>query len=795
MQVESEPGELVPGRWLRRVREEQGLSQEELAARSGLSVRTVSNLESGRTRPYPRSVRLVAATLGMPDSSAGELVALYRTGRGNEPDAGPSRPPHRAAATDHVLGLGIAAGAGPVVPRQLPAIGAHFVGRGAELTILDDLLEQPVEASAGRDHPLVVAAISGTAGIGKTALAVHWAHQVADRFPDGQLYANLRGFDPVEVPAAPGEVIRAFLGSLQVPADHMPPGAEAQAGLFRSLVAERRLLIMLDNARDSGQVRPLLPGRSECVVLVTSRSQLTGLAATHGARLVSLDILTSDEAAQLLRRRLGQHRVAAEPRALRELAGLCGGLPLALAIIAARAASRPQFELAVLAAGLRDEHGRLDMLDADSEAASSIRAVFSWSYQNLSAPLAALFRMLGQHPGPDISVQAVASLADLDIARARKLLEQLAGACLITEHAPGRYAFHDLVRAYAAEQAGALDPAAARQAAIGRVLDHYLRTAAAADRLLNPWRDPISPDLPQPGITPVGFADYEAAMAWFVAEHQVLLAAIALAARHQFDTYAWKLPWAMASFLDRKAHWPDWGAVQQTAVAAAERTCDSAAQAHARRGLGHVYARQGSYHECHDQLAWALRLYCKLGDSLGQARVHHDTAWCYGRQGCHQQALRHSQESLQLARAAGSRAAEGLALNSIGWHSAHLGNYQLGLVSCQQAFDLARDIGNRFEQANVQDSLGYAYHRAGDHAQAVTCYRHALGIYRDLDDRFHQARTLARVGDAYLALCQPQAARTYRQQALTILDDLRHPDAVQVRAALEHAWTIIDFGD
>jgi len=483
-----------------------------------------------------------------------------------------------------------------------------------------------------------------------------------------------------------------------------------------------------------------------------------------------------------LARHLGQHRVAAEPDAAGELARLCGGLPLALAVTAARAAARPRFGLAVLAAGLRDEHGGLDALDAgdEGEAASSLRAVFSWSYQSLPAPAAALFRILGIHPGPDISELAAAGLAGLDIAQARRLMALLAGACLITEHAPGRYALHDLLRAYAAEQASALDPLEVRRAAIGRVLGYYLNTAVAADRLLNPQRDPVSPDPPQPGTAPAGFADYGQAISWFEAEHDVLLAAVALAAREGFDTHAWQLSWGLADYLDRQMRWDQWKAAQHIAVAAADRTGDKAAQAHARCGLGHVWARLGSYQDAHDLFVQALSLYAGLGDYLGQARVQHDTAWCYGTQDSHQQALHHSQQALRLARAARHRAAEGQALNAIGWHSAHLGDHQLALASCQQALEVALENGDRYQEANVWDSLGYAHHRARNHRQAVDCYQQALSIRRDINDRYNQARTLARIGDAYHAAGQPEAARDCRQQALAILDDLRHPNAIQI---------------
>jgi tetratricopeptide (TPR) repeat protein len=676
----------------------------------------------------------------------------------------------------------------------LPAAVADFVGRAGELKILDGLLEQALGEQDGTAGAVVISAIGGIAGVGKTTLAVHWAHQVASRFPDGQLYANLHGFDPAGTLTTPGEVLRAFLEVLHVPAERIPPGPAEQGGLYRSLLAGRRMLIVLDNVRDAAQARPLLPGASGCLVLVTSRSQLAGLSATQGARLVNLDTLTGDEAAELLARRLGPGRVTAEPEAARELAGLCGGLPLALAITAARAAARPGFRLAALAAELYDEHSRLDALDAGEEAAS-IRAVFSWSYQSLAAPAARLFRLLGLHPGPDISVPAAASLAGLDVAKARGLLVRLAGACLITEHVPGRYALHDLLRAYAAEQARGLDPRSGPRDASRRVLDYYVRSAAAADRLLNPLRDPIDLGSPPPGTAPESFANFGQAMAWFEAEHAVLVAAVTLAVRQGFDTCAWQLPWALASFLDRRAHWHDWEAVQRTAVAAAQRLGDKAAQAHSRRGLGHVCVVLGSYQDAHDQFEHALRLYSELGDRIGQARAHHDTAWSYGKQGRFQEGLDHSQQALRLARAAGDCPTEAKALNGIGWHSAHLGNYQRALASCQQALDLARDLGSRFEQAGAWDSLGYARDHLGDHAEAITCYNHALSVYRELGDRYYQARTLARLGDTCQAAGQPQAARDARQQALAILDDLHHPDAIKVRATLRQPRTTTDFGD
>jgi tetratricopeptide (TPR) repeat protein/transcriptional regulator with XRE-family HTH domain len=782
------------GSWLRWQREALGLTQEELAERSGLSVRTVSNLECDRTqKPYPRSVRRITGALGLDEVARSELIARCRPGRdahsGLTQQAGGDVP---GSLTTLDLEWGQAGSALRFVPRQLPAAVADFVGRAAELKILDGLLEQVSGSGDWAGRAVIISAIGGTAGVGKTALAVHWAQQVADRFPDGQLYANLRGFDPEGTPAAPGEVIRAFLNALQVPAERIPPGLAAQAGLYRSLLAGRQMLIVLDNARDAAQTRPLLPGAPGSLVVVTSRSQLAGLAATEGARLITLNMLTGDEAAELLSGRLGLDRISAELEAAGELADLCDGLPLALSITAARAAARPRFPLAALAAGLRDEHSRLDALDAGEETAS-VRAAFSWSFQSLADSAAELFRLLGLHPGPDISVPAAASLAGLDVAHARRTLGQLAGACLISEHVPGRYAFHDLLRAYAAEQAHAPGSGTAPRAAIRRILDHCLQTGVAADRQLNPQRDPITLGPPEPGTTPEGVADYRQAMAWFEAEHRVLLAAVTLAARHGLDAYAWQLPWALGSFLDWRGHWHDWVAVQRTAVAAAQRLGDNAAQAQSLRGLGHAYGLLGSYQKAYDQFKQALDLYSRLGDRIGQARMYHELAWSYGIRGRYQEALEHSQQTLRLSRASGHRAGEAIALNGVGWDSAHLGNYQHAITSCYQALDLYRDLGDRHGQAVVWDSLGYAHFHSGAHAKAVICYQQAVSLFREVGSRYYEAQALASLGDSCYAARQPRAARDARQQALAIFQDLRHPHAVQVRAALRRPGTTIHF--
>jgi DNA-binding SARP family transcriptional activator len=430
----------------------------------------------------------------------------------------------------------VTGGLRPAVPRQLPGTVRHFTGRSAELTALAGLLRQ-----AGRPGgTVVISAIGGTAGVGKTALALHWTHRVAGEFPDGQLYVNLRGFGPSGTPVTPEAGVRGFLDALGVPPDRIPAGLDARAAMYRSLVAGKRILVLLDNARDADQVRPLLPGTAGSMAVVTSRSRLAGLAVTEGAVQVSLGVFTASEASELLASRLGPARVAREPQAAAEITALCARLPLALAITAARAAARPGVPLAVIAAELRQAGDRLDLLTA-GDPATDVRAVFSWSYRSLGERAARMFRLLGLHPGPDISAPAAASLAGLRLPQAQAALRELTGAHLLTEPAPARFAFHDLLRTYAAEQAGIIDTGAARRTAIRRMLDHYLHTGYSAALLIFPSCVPLTLTAARPGTVQEVLADRRQAMDWFEAEHQVLPGVTAAAAAAGFDEHAWQL--------------------------------------------------------------------------------------------------------------------------------------------------------------------------------------------------------------------------------------------------------------
>jgi DNA-binding SARP family transcriptional activator len=388
-------------------------------------------------------------------------------------------------------------GARPVpIPAQLPLGIETFTGRAHELARLDGLLAG-IHDHGASPSAVVISAISGMAGIGKTTLAVHWAHRVAARFPDGQLHVNLRGYDLSGSPMAPAAALRGFLDALGMPARQIPDDLGAQVGLYRSLLAGKRILVVLDNARDTEQVRPLLPTAPGCFAVVTSRSHLTPLVAAEAARPLVLDLPSASEARELMVRRLGGVRTAAEPDALEAIIAGCARLPLALVVAAARAASHPDFPLAAVASQLRQ--ATLDTL-ASGDLVTDVRAVFTWSYRALSRDAARLFRLLGLHPGPDTSAMAAASLAGLSAPATQSLLDELTGAQLVAEHAPGRYAFHDLMRAYASERAHEQDTAEERRDAVLRLLDHYVHAAFTANLLLRPGRDAIVVDPPVPGV-------------------------------------------------------------------------------------------------------------------------------------------------------------------------------------------------------------------------------------------------------------------------------------------------------
>jgi tetratricopeptide (TPR) repeat protein len=416
---------------------------------------------------------------------------------------------------------------------------------------------------------------------------------------------------------------------------------------------------------------------------------------------------------------------------------------------------------------------------------SDVRTVFFWSYRNLDAGAARLFRLLGLHPGPDVSAPAAASLAGIPYGSCRRLLAELTRAHLLVEHAPGRYAFHDLLRAYATEQANTHENDRERRAAIERMLDHYVHTGHNAALLLDPNRVPLDLAPVRPGVVPERRADRQWALDWFAAEHAVLLAAVGRAAAG-FDTHLWQLAWTLGDHLEWRGYWHEWAATERAAVEATRRLADVPAEASARRLLALACIRLGHFDEAHLHLRYALDLAVQAGDASGQAHAHMHIARAWGCQDRHDKALEHARQAFDTYLTVGILRGQGNSLNLLGWHNTQLGNHERAIVFCEQALAVAEKLDDLPIQANVWDSLGHAYVHLGDPARAVTCYRRAINLYREVGDRFNEADTLVNLGDAHQAAGSLPAAHNTWRQALTILTALGHPSADRVRVKLTH---------
>ena len=656
------------------------------------------------------------------------------------------------------------------VPRQLPAANAHFTGREAQLAELDGLL----------DRPGTVGVLTGTGGIGKTTLAIHWAHQAANRFPDGQLYINLCGFDPSCEPIAPEAAVRSFLDALGVPPEDIPTALETQTALYRSLLADKRLLLVLDNARDDAQVRPLLPGSPGTLVIVTGRDRLSGLV-TQGAQAIRLDPLDPREAEHLLTNRLQGSRITREPEAAQQIIDACAGLPLALAIVAARVADRPDFPLAAIAAELADANHRLDAL-ADSDPAIDVRAVFSWSYQALTVEAARLFRLLSVHPKPGFSLAAAAAIAETPPQQTARLLAELTRANLLNEPTPGRHSFHDLLRAYAAEQADRIDGREDLLAASCRMLDCYLHTAYTATRLLDPHRDPITVTA-APGPAPTRLDDDTAALAWLAAEGASIAAAVRHAADRGLDAHCWQLAWALRDHLDL-GPWHDQAAIWELALDAARRIPDAAAQVRLSRLLADAYSHLDRTEDGHALLD-AARTQCRaLDDPIGEAHVHLIQARLWMRQQRYDEGIASGRESLALYQSADHLTGQASALNTTGWIHTLAGNHERALTCCEAALTILETIGDRHNQAATLDSLGYAHHQLGRYDRALAYFESALDLYREIGGVRGEALVNRSLAEARYAIGDIAGAHNTWRESLRLFELLGHHDADKVRARL-----------
>jgi tetratricopeptide (TPR) repeat protein/transcriptional regulator with XRE-family HTH domain len=708
-------------------------TQEEVAAKAGMSVRQLREIEAGRVAtPRASTVRLLAAALQL---SGADHAAFQQAARADRAERVPEPADRTETPAPHVR------------PAQLPARAVGFVGRAAELDAV---------GAAGDQVVLVV----GPAGVGKTALVLQWAHAAADRFADGQLYVNLRGFDPSLSPVDPADVLHSFLGALGVAVARIPDGLDGRAALCRSVLARRRVLIVLDNAASTDQVRPLLPGNPACRVLVTSRDRLTGLVVSDAGRLLPLSPMDTAEARVLLSRRLGKRRVTAEPAAVDRLIDRCQRLPIALALVAAQLAARPGSAVGALAAEIGDPAQVLDSLTV-GDPHTDIRAVFSWSYRMLSEPAARLFRLLAVHPGPDVSVDAAASLAGAGQPATRRLLAELDRKHLVREHRPGRFEFHDLLRAYATEL---ITPADRADQAFTRLADHYLHSAAAADRLLQPLRHPslLPLDEPAPGTSTDPVAD---PAAWFSAERPNLLAVLGRAADSGLARRTWQLAWAADTALERLGHRQDFVTAWELALA---DTRDTRARAYGHRRLAHGFTLLGRDAEAEAELRKVLRLYEETGDLTGQAVTHHSLSYMYDTLDDVVRAMHHAELARACSERAGDTANLATALNALGWCHTRLGDHARALAYCRRALVLIAPADPR-ALASTWDSIGYAHHHLGEYDQAVDAYQQALAMARQAEDRYEEAVLLTHLGDTHLAAGDRASAGAAWRPAIALL--------------------------
>ncbi len=827
-------------RGLVRVRRmEAGLTQEQLAELSGLSVRTISDIERGTTaRPRQSSIALLRGAL--------DAAAPNAAGPGHDAASG-----HGAVASPGAA----------IVPRQLPPAPRGFVGREAELRALTDLAGRQ-QAAGGA---VVIAALAGMAGVGKTALALRWAHGVAADFPDGQLFVNLRGYDP-DQPVAAGDALAGFLRALGVPSRDVPAEDDERAALYRSLLAARRMLVVLDNVGSQEQVRPLLPGASTCAVVMTSRDSLAGLVAREGVARLDLDLLPPGEAVELLRALL-RERVDADPGAAGELAGQCSRLPLALRVAAELAVARPAVPLAALVTELADEQRRLDLLDAGGDPRTGVRAVFSWSYRQLSAGSARAFRLLGLHPGPDFDPCAAAALTGGTAAEAARLLGLLARAHLVQQAASGRYGLHDLLRDYARELTAAQDTAQQRRDALTRLFDYYLRTAAGAMDAVFPADRHHRPRIASPAASAAPrWPDPGTARTWLDTERGGLVAAVAYTAGHGWPGHAVGLAGTLFHYFDVGAYYPEALTVHTCARAAARRVGDRAAEASALISLGQVDMQQGRYRQAVRYHHQGLAVYRELADRIGEARTVNNlgliayrhgryteavdyfeqafalsedcdpligahtlnnrgltvlrlgqvrqAAGLFGRAlACYQEAkeiggvastlnnlavtalrLGHSRRAARLLdralasfRQLGDRTGEAEALSNIADLDVRQGRCQQAAGRLQQALARYREIGDRPGQAEALNSLGSVFLVTDRPADARIQHSLALSLARKIGDRYEQARAHDGLARCLHAAGAHEQGRQHWQQALTLYAGLGVPEADEVRALLAAA--------
>lgn len=654
------------------------------------------------------------------------------------------------------------------VPRQLPGDVRGFVNRTGELEVLSSRMpatgrrrdgDQDQRPSQDDPSEADIHVVVGTAGVGKTALALRWAHRARGRFPDGQLYADLQGYGP-GLPVAPDQVLERFLGAFGVSAGSLPPDTDGRSALYRSLLAEKRVLVLLDNAANAAQVRPLLPGSADCAVVVTSRDRLSGLVARNGARRLTVSTLDAGQAVELLEHVTVHHRPQDDPGEVAELAHLCGGLPLALRIAAERAASRPHMPLADLIQDLRDESALWDALATDDEEeADTVRSVFAWSYRVLPDEAARLFRLLGLHPGRDFDLGAAAALADLPVRRARRCLDHLVGAHLLEQTGTDRYRFHDLIRSYAMDQVRDEETPGLRLEAIDRLLTWYLRTALAAAQAVDSNLRRPEPDglltAPAPESGAARFTGNADALHWFELEKTNLLTATETAAAHRLDHLTWRFPYVLGHF---SVHGQGWIGALGRGVAAVRGENRRRAESDLREFLGIAFLQANRPSEGIEQHTRALELRRELGDELGVVMSLNALGLAHLRGRQLDAARDRLEESLDAARQLGDRRWEGIAQGNLVRCLLDLGLREDAITLAGQALAVNQATGNRMSEFACLTSLSATLREMDQADQALPLTRRALEIAQDLDHPVREGFALLELGRVHALLNAPEEA-------------------------------------
>ncbi|MGW2465088.1 ATP-binding protein [Streptomyces sp. NPDC001761] len=731
------------GRLLRAARQRALLTLESLAEASGVSVRAISDMERGQSLPRQATLSELMDALELDEDERRRFVeaATRRTEK---------------------------------IPRQLPPDLATFRGRTEALTAVRRLGSHV--AGSGGAH-VVISAIGGMAGVGKTTLAVHWAHQVADRFPDGQLYVNLRGFQDAGQPLDPGTALAGFLDALGVPSSSVPRDTEERAALFRERAASRRLIVVLDNARDEEQVRPLLPGSPGCLTIITSRSQLSGLAVTEGATLVGLDVWSREEALAALAARIGEERCRAEPRAAAELVELCGYLPLAVAIVGAQVSASPQVPLGPVVRELRDSRSRLDALSSGDRRVD-VRAVFSWSYRALTPGTARFFRYLALCPGPSVSAEAAASLAGVGTAAARRHLRELVSANLLSRDAEGLYVLHDLVRAYGVELVEREGDD--RLGAETRLVDYLRYNAHWANRLLGRAASrSVGP--PAEGAVRVLLDTREEALVWFRQEESTVAAALRSWEDPRLLRFRMDLTQDWVTYYSVTGRWTEEIETKRIGLDAAVQLDEPAAIARNSADLSRALAETGQADEADRQVELLLGLLDRL-DPVDRAATERSIGWVRGRQKRHTEALHHARRALEIYRSLGDEGTAAREMNAVGWYLALLGRYEETIALCAEAVPLLRRHGNVRIEAAARDTMGYARQRLGDLDAAMADYRESLRLYGEAFDGYNQAEVLDHLATAQQEAGDRAGARESWLRAADLLSAIHSPRAERMRA-------------